>query len=315
MYFPATKIKVLASTVNKAGAALRKGSLGYVGTVGDVYTPHKPANSLSITYAMLPGRLVVTRFGNEAKRRAEVKPVIYVIPINGGVLNGKQFKNINTLLEDAKRFTGQFASLWDKSSESAKRLPFIVATPTTEEAVVTASREELCAWVYSLFSTSLLRNALAKNDIGHGHGAVLAKALSKYLPKSKDTPWYKFFMYKQEIAKLLDSLSEEQLNNFVIFLQGQRSIYIRDYLKETYAVGETSKTMQLRMQIATGINPERVDIPGLHNLKYNRIAYKQIGLAWLHACYQLNSHKGGIAYTPGVYPMICDWLKRITTSK
>lgn len=315
MYFPATKVKVLASTTNKSGAALRKGSLGYISTVGGIYTPIAPNGLMLPHYAMAPGQLMVTRFGNEVKRRAELKPVVCVIPITSHQANGSKFKNIDALLEDAKQFTLQFAELWKESGIPNKQLPFIVAVPTTEEINVTASSDELLSWVYSLFLSPLLKSALDNEAINCGYGAVLAEKLAKYLPNANDVSWYKFFMYKNEVATLLKSLNKDKINDFVVFLQGQRSAYIRDYLTKMYNINGTANEIFAAIQTKDGINSSMPNVLNTYNLKDYHRSYKKIELSWLHACNKLNSHKGGLAHIPDIYTHICAWLKKITTIK
>lgn len=219
MYFPATKVKVLASSDTKRGATLRKGSLGYVANYGGLYIKSQPTSSplRMAHYAMCPGYMMVTRFGNEQKQRRELKPVVYVIPINKGLVNNKVIKTIPALLSDAKLYTGHLTNVWKNQDIPVKKIPFIIAKPIMECSKITSDDNELKAWVYSIFSSKILTSALSEEDTGNG--AALADVLLKHLPSKQELPWYKLFLYPKELYKFLDTVKDK--TTFVTFCKGK----------------------------------------------------------------------------------------------
>ena len=316
MYFPATKVEVLASSVTKRGAALRRGSLGYVANFGGTYSPTAPNPSIEqIPYILTPGYIVVTRFGNEVKRRVELKPVIYVVPTQPHGTRYSKLKSINNLLEDAKRFTGQLSDSWKDVGMSIKQLPFIVVVPTTKEASLTESCVDFNAWVTSIFASKLLRPALAKGKIGRGSGAALIRLLSDYLPPQQDFEWYKYFMHQKEVEAFLTTLPKEKKLQFITFLQGQRSTYIREYIGMTYGVYGSENDIQRAIRSNAGIDLTTPNIPGLYNLNRWWLVQKQLELAWLDICYNLDIQKGEIKRVSEVRKNMSVWIDRITTFK
>ena len=307
MYFPATKVKVLASSDTKRGATLRKGSLGYVANYGGLYIKTKPTVSTIAHYAMCPGYMLVTRFGNEQKQRRELKPVVYVIPLNKGLVNNKVIKTIRALLEDAKLYTGHLTNVWKNQGIPVKKVPFIVAMPITACSDITSSDDELKAWAYSMFSSKLLTSALNEEDTGNG--AALADKLLNYLPPKQELPWYKLFLYPKELYKLLDTM--ENKTKFITFLQGQRVAYIRDYLNTAYCINGNRAEISRAFYNSAGVDQQTDDIPGLYNLKRSKITQKKLTLAWLDLCYNLNTHKGGLNYVPDIKQHISEWLDQI----
>jgi hypothetical protein len=307
MYFPATKVKVLASSDTKRGATLRKGSLGYVAKYGGLYTNVQTTSSKMAHYTMCPGYMLVTRFGNENKRRRELKPVVYVMPINKGLVKGKIIKNIPALLENAKLYTGHLTNVWKNQGVPVKHLPFVIAMPTSEEAVISSSDNELKAWVYSMFSSELLTSALIEGD--NGSGAALTDLLLGYLPSKQELPWHKLFLYPKELYSFLDTV--ENKTAFVTFLQGQRTAYIRNYLNTGYCINGSPLEAGRAVYNNFCVDPNTDDIPGLYNLKRSRVTQKKLTLAWLDLCYKLNAHKGGLSYVPSIKQNINEWLDQI----
>lgn len=309
MYFPATKVKVITSSVTKGKAALKKGSLGYAINLGGIYADKKAFTTTTIPYTMCPGHMLVTRFGNEKTRRLEIKPVVYVIPIQKDKV--QKFKTAKAIVDDAKRFTGQLLTLWKEAGRPVKSLPFIIAIPAIKELDVTISNNELKAWTYSFFASDLLKPILNSQDAGYG--ALLKKNLKQYLPSNQYTDLTTFFRHPKEVYKLVDSLEDKQ--NFILFLQSLRNAYINNYLINGYNINGTSVEISNSLKFSKNIDKNTTDILGLWNIKNNNIIQNCIVFSWLTLCYNINAYKGGPAYIPKVQKHISDWLNIITTAK
>lgn len=316
MYFPATKIKILASSVVKKGAALRKGSLGYVTNLGGVYSSIDPSiNIEKIPYLLIPGHIITTRFGNEIKRRSEIKPVVYVVPTQSQSINHSKLKSIDSLLEDASYFASHLKSSWKNTNLTVNKLPFIIALPTTEETSLVSNNTDFNAWVTSIFTSKLLTTALDKGSIGKGAGAALVKLLSDFLPSQQEFEWYKYFAYQKEIDAFLKTLPQAKKLQFITFLQGQRSIYIRNYLSNVYTLYGSRDVYRYALRNANGIDFSTPNLVGLYNLKHWYSVQKRLTLAWLDICYNLNIKEDKLSEISDIRKNINMWITKITTFK
>lgn len=155
MFLPATKIRVIESTAGCGKTRLKKGSLLYVIKSGGLYTPTSSVfrGKFGKLVIVMPATVVVTRYGNELRRRIETKPVNFVFPFASGGPQDRT-KCIKAILTDLKEYDHAMVNAWamNKSGEPSGKVEYVVGYPTFEENNLCSSVDEISAWLYSILN-------------------------------------------------------------------------------------------------------------------------------------------------------------------
>jgi hypothetical protein len=163
----------LVSTAKKGKTKLKENSLLYVVRSGGLSVPVSDVicEKFNGQIAVMPAKVLITRYGNETKRRAEVKPTIFVFPMVdcGEQDKGKCLRNILSSLKDYKR---HIENLWsyNKHGCSATNLDYIVGYPTLEETAPPDTIDELSGWLY----------VIVNNLLHYYHNILISTVESKF---------------------------------------------------------------------------------------------------------------------------------------
>lgn len=153
-----TKVIVLASSTSAPGTKIRRGSLGYISSIGA--TLHFHQLNVFVTTA----KIVFTRFGYEKKRRDESKFVGLIFPHR--MLNPKKSVNIqkyiNKLVHKSLDASAQIREMFKSEGVKTKNITNIIVHKTLIECNVSSNYNEFKSWTSSILCS------------GHFHKLFLA---------------------------------------------------------------------------------------------------------------------------------------------
>ena len=153
------KIEIIVSSTRSKGTKIRKGSIGYISTVGKIYCIGTRKSTHGDMF-IVPAKVVITRFGNEAKERNEVKFVSLVYP----TVDPKQIKNKRTYLtkltKQALDYTKEIQDIFKSEGISAKNVPAVVVHTLNGTENIIKKKTEYQAWFRSIAISGILHNIL-----------------------------------------------------------------------------------------------------------------------------------------------------------
>ena len=215
-----TKVKVVLSSEIDKGAKLRKGSLGFVTTIGSepVYTPNGEM-------LVVPVKLTVTRFGNEKKSRCEEQYAAVIYPNEApGDNMPRRWKNF---IKRAVDSTAIIKNIFEYNGVNIRgRVPCVALLETTECADMCKDTNELTAWVTSLFRSGVF------HELFFG-GSDQSKVAVRYFKERLPSMVQKIPMllsHRGEILKFLQDLSKQEAEDVVSALRG----YMTTKQRESY---------------------------------------------------------------------------------
>lgn len=231
MFLPGTKIEVIASSETGKGAKLRKGSLGYISGQGSLY---KLPNLGLIT---MPARLVVTRFGKETKRRIEHKWVQVILPITPTTKH--PLKQINSMLQKSQDSIQNIRRFFEEEGVSVKKVPSIIALPTTNESDYSDNINELKAWTSSLLFSGMLHRCLFAQP--NTTDSKQTDKLKEVLPEiARDL--YNVAYHPKALYTILDKFEKDNdfdaLINVMVWFRTQQMLITKRLFKEKYKINE-----------------------------------------------------------------------------
>ncbi len=225
MFFTAQKIVVLASSTSKTGAKVRKGSLGYVSSLGT------PVRYLSIPAILTPAKVVFTRFGNEKRERNETK-IIFLLHPSSVIKNLTNIqRSMNKKVKSALDMTDKLKLILKNENLRISRPDIVVAAPSKVKISLVKNKIEFQAWVSSVIQSGLFHPIFAlgkKND-----EAKLKNILLKNLPEVS-TNFKRCLKHKGEIDKLTDNLYQDEYKRIKLVEQFKKylHLYMRNNIED-----------------------------------------------------------------------------------
>lgn len=157
-----SKIEVIASSTKGKGTKVRKGSLGYISTVGKVYCIGTKKSATGAMF-IVPAKIVFTQFGYETKERNEVKFVSLVYPST----DPKEIKNkrayLNKLTKLALDHAEEVKQIFKTEGITVKKIPAIAVHTLNGTENVTRRKVDYSAWFRSIALSGILHEILYCN--------------------------------------------------------------------------------------------------------------------------------------------------------
>ncbi len=223
MYLPVSRVKVIESSSSKRKSSIKRGTVGYVANLGGMYTRH--VFNRGKEFVFTPGYLIVVKPDSKG---IEQKPVIYAAPLERVIGFAIYLLRPELVVKKASKFKGILMETWRRENVKIHNPPVIVAVPSKETVNLIDNDQELKAWIISFFKSGLLIDVLSYEE--NGESKALSEKLMEFLPPKDEIPWHKLFIHIKELIKVIDTLTREEKLRFINFLQGQRSINIRNFL-------------------------------------------------------------------------------------
>lgn len=148
------KVEVLISSTKKKGSNIRKGSTGYVATVGET---HIVSNRIPII--VTPSKIVFIRYGYEGIKRCEAKVVLLVHPSNDSVIIKNKKAHLRRMVKQTL----------DVDPDTKKRIftdtgvnnaTAVIVRNSSISNNITNDKEEFLAWFRSISLSGELHKLL-----------------------------------------------------------------------------------------------------------------------------------------------------------
>lgn len=231
MFLPGTKIEVIASSATGKGAKLRRGSLGYISSQGSVRAIH------NLGLFVMPARLVITRFGNENKRRIEHKWVQFILPQTS--VTKHPMRSLNTSIKKSQDANLITKSFFEDEGVQIKKAVSLVALPTTNESDYSEDINELKAWASSLLFSGFLHETLF--GMPHTADTIQRTKLQEVLPEMVEKS-HELVTHPKALYSLLDNFKEKgdfpALVNTIVWFRTQQMLITRKIFNEVYHIKE-----------------------------------------------------------------------------
>lgn len=147
-----TKVEVIASATKGKGAKIRKGSLGYVTSCGQLHD--LPRSSLPV-YVM-PARVVFTRFGYASKERSEIKFVAAIYPSRSPKTLKNPESHLNKKLRQCLDGSDWIRNIFQSEGLKAKKITPVVLDTLNTTTNITSSKNEFRSWLRSILLSGIL---------------------------------------------------------------------------------------------------------------------------------------------------------------
>lgn len=320
MFLPATKIQVLASTAKKGKTKLKKNSLLYVVRSGGLSVPVNDTicGKFNGQIAVMPAKVLVTRYGNETKRRTEIKPTIFVFPmVNCGEQDkGKCLRNILSALKNYER---HLENLWsyNKHGYSATNLDYIVGYPTLEETSSLDTVDELSSWLYTIVNNLLHYSADTLAEI-EGRSRVLNDINAVFpglrfkLRRDNVGMWH--CQHLKDIRDIVSDASNEQgkVASIIKWALSQKALMARRLFYHNAKVYENSNEIFKDLTTKRVIpKPVMLHSIGWENLfRMGATSYRKLKYTWMAATNNLPVNYKGDEYN-NMMPWV-DYFKAIS---
>jgi len=315
MFLPAAKIRVLASTAKKGKTKLKENSLLYVVRSGGLSVPVSDAihEKFNGQIAAMPAKVLITRYGNETKRRTEVKPTIFVFPMVdcGEQDKGKCLRNILSSLKDYER---HLENLWsyNKHGSSATNLDYIVGYPTLEETAPPDTIDELSGWLY----------VIVNNLLHYYHNLLISTVESKFRILNyvdATLPGLKFKIRRdgvgvyqcqhlQDIHDIVSDASNEQgkIASIIKWALSQKALMTRRLFYHNAKVYENSDKISRDLHTAMVVpKPIMLHSVGWENLfRKGSTSYRKLKYTWMTSTNNLP-----VNYKGGAHDRILPWVE------
>jgi len=153
-----TKITIVASSAVKSGAKIRKGSIGYIASVGKSY---KLTDSFP---SVIPARVIFTRYGNELKQRCEPKFIGIIIPtVSPDIIKNKQ-TYLDSLTKQAQDLSPNLNKIFLEEGVKQKKITTVVAVASNKSVDLMRDQNELTAWMTSILYSNMLHRVIYSNE-------------------------------------------------------------------------------------------------------------------------------------------------------
>lgn len=294
MFLPGAKIRVLASTADGRKTRIKKDSLLYVVRGAGLSTPatNEFRNKFDGSVLVMPAKVVITRYGNETRRRAEVKPTMFVFPIIDS--DGKdKAALLQKVLSELKGYGNQPVNMWsvNKHGISDKKLDYVVGYPTLEEANGMNTVNELSAWLYSIINNMLHYYANPLNATVEQRQRIL-KSITDIVPVlrfriQQDTIGMFHFEYLNDIRVFIDGIHDDKnkMDSVIKWALAHKALLARRLFLHNANVYESSGKI-LRDLTSSMIVPKPIILqkPGWESVaQRGSTTYRKLKYSWITA--------------------------------
>lgn len=157
------KISVIASSTKSKGARIRKGSQGYISTIGEISSPGLNSFNGGGAMYIVPAKIVFTRFGHERKLRNEVKFVALVFPsIDPEPIKRKKIY-LNKLVKRALDYSEDIRQIWQNEGIRINKVTAVAVSGLGCSENLTSNPTEFAAWLRSIAISGSLHKILLCN--------------------------------------------------------------------------------------------------------------------------------------------------------
>jgi hypothetical protein len=193
------KIIVLASSTNKSGAKVRKGSIGFVAGIGA--THEFPRQGMYVT----PAKIVFTRYGHESIQRNETKFVTLIHPVVKPLNIQHPQRTLNKLVISSIDMTDRIKKHFETEGVTGRPTVSIVIDRLRKDTNLLNNLNDLKAWTSSVLQNGTLHPVVMAPE--HSNLNVAKEELIDGFPEFK-TRLKNCILHRKQSNEFIDTISD-----------------------------------------------------------------------------------------------------------